>query len=313
LDGSRLNGTYTRQRPEGVTSLNFSASPGDAPASSGETAVSPAGKYQVYFTDESRDKSATAATLWMQNGSLYGTFIAPDGDYGLLIGDASGGKFQLNRFTGWQAMAITLQQNAGNWTGNYYFLNDKPRAFTLEARTDLDVPAPAEKQTSIKDPHAAFTFEGISPSGETIRSSDNRFKGKPLIVDIMGTWCHNCQDEAPVLQQVQAQHAKDGLVVVAISFEIMDDAEAGKKNLKLYQDRLGLTYTLLYCGSMDDANVNQRLHTQLNNFFAYPTTLFIGRDGKVKAIHTGFKGPGTGEEFQSQIRDLNEMAARLVN
>src|SRR5437016_5399373 len=155
-NGSQLNGTYTRQRPEGVTSLNFSASPGDAPASSGETAVSPAGKYQVYFADESREKSATVATLWMQGGSLYGTFIAPDGDYGLLIGDASGGKFQLNRFTGWQAMAITLEQNAGNWTGNYYFLNDKRRAFTLEARTDLDVPAPAEKQTSIKNPQAAF-------------------------------------------------------------------------------------------------------------------------------------------------------------
>src|SRR5437016_10060067 len=102
-NGSQLKGIYRRQRPEGVTSLNFSASPGESPAPSGQTAVSPAGKYQVYFADESREKSATAATLWMENGSLYGTFIAPDGDYGLLTGHLSGGKFQLNRFTGWQA------------------------------------------------------------------------------------------------------------------------------------------------------------------------------------------------------------------
>src|SRR5262249_28843026 len=148
------------------------------------------------------------------------------------------------------------------------------------------------------DLQRSFTFEGIAPSGEAVRSSDDRFKGKPLIVDIMGTWCHNCQGAAPLLQQLQTEYAKAGLQIVGVSFEINDDVDLGKKNLKLYQDRLGVSYTLLYCGSMDDANVNQRLHSQLNNFFAYPTTLFIGRDGKVKAVHTGFKGPGTGDEFQ---------------
>src|SRR6266704_2993546 len=56
------------------------------------------------------------------------------------------------------------------------------------------------------------------------------------------------------------------------------------------QDRAGLTYTMLFCGSLDDGNVNKRLRSQLNNFFAYPTTLFIGRDGKVRAINSGFKG-----------------------
>ncbi len=145
-----------------------------------------------------------------------------------------------------------------------------------------------------------------------MRGSDERFKAVPLIVDIMGTWCHNCLDEAPLLEELQTQYGKAGLKVVGISFEIDDNVETGKKNLSLYKGRLGLTYTLLFCGSIDDGNLKQRLHNQLNNFFAYPTTLFIDRTGRVQSIHSGFKGPGTGEEFQSQIREFHQLAEKLV-
>lgn len=312
-DGSQLTGTYVRRRGESTTSLKFSAkfsSTNDREFQSGE--VSPGGKYQVRFEGEDRSQGATVATLWMNGDSMYGTFIAPDGDYGLLVGKPSDGKVQLSRFTGWQAIAITLEQSGENWPGNFYFQNDKPRAFKLVPRASLDVEPPAKLKTAMKNPEAEFAFECMPISGETVRSSDPRFKGKPLIVDIMGTWCHNCIDESPILEQLRRQYGKDGLEVVGISFEINDDRELATKNLKLYQDRLGLTYTLLFCGSIDDANVNRRLRGQLDNFFAYPTTLFIGRDGKVKTVNSGFKGPGTGEEFQAQVREFHELAAKLV-
>jgi thiol-disulfide isomerase/thioredoxin len=315
-NGRELNGSYVRHRPEGITTLNFSAVPELTPPIARQSGrintVSPAGKYRVRFEGPDSRESATVATISVNGSSVDGTFIAPDGDYGLLTGDASEGKLQLNRFTGWQAIAISLEQNGGVWSGNFYFLNDKPRPFSLEPSTGLDVEAPADLQTTMKDPAAGFDFEGTSISGEMVRSSDERFKSAALIVDIMGTWCHNCLDEAPLLQELQRQYASAGLKVVGISFEIGDDIEAGKKNLKLYQDRLGLTYPLLYCGSIDDANVMRRLRTQLNNFFAYPTTLFIDRTGKVQAVHAGFKGPGTGEEFQSQVREFHELAEKLV-
>ena len=182
----------------------------------------------------------------------------------------------------------------------------------LEPRANLDVAPPPKLQTAVKNPEGGFKFEGVSIAGETVRSSDDRFKGTPLIVDIMGTWCHNCIDESPVLNELQRQYGGQGLQVVGISFEIKDDLELAKKNLALYKDRLGLTYTLLFCGSIDDANVKSRLRSQLDNFFAYPTTLFIGRDGRVQEIHSGFKGPGTGEEFQSQVREFHEQAEKLV-
>jgi hypothetical protein len=43
----------------------------------------------------------------------------------------------------------------------------------------------------------------------------------------------------------------------------------------------------------------------------FPTTIFIGRDGKVKKVHPGFAGPGAGEyheqfkkEFDLTIEEL---------
>ncbi len=314
-DGAQLNGTYVRHRAQGDTLLKFSAAPEiDATSrnqvrSSGGDSLS--GKYRVYFEDQERTQSAVVATFWTKGESLYGTFIAPDGDYGLLVGDLSGGKVQLNRFTGWQAIAMTLEKRDGMWSGNYYFQNDKPRGFVLLPQANIDA-LPVPKQTTIKNPDVPFAFEGLSISGETIRSSDDRFKGKPLIVDIMGTWCHNCLDSGPLLNDLQKQYGNDGLQVVGISFEINDDAELAKKNLQLFQDRNGLTYTMLFCGSLEDENVNKRLRSQLNNFFAYPTTLFIGRDGKVRAINSGFKGPGTGEEYQAQIREFHQLADKLM-
>ena len=315
-DGHQLNGTYLRHRTQSDTLLKFTASPGANATTQRDVQLSanqvPSGKYQVYWSDEDRTKSAIVATFWTKGESLYGTFIAPDGDYGLLVGKPSGGKVQLNRFTGWQAIAITLEQKEGMWSGNYFFQNDKPRAFVLSLRANNESAALPVRQTTMKNPEARFTFEGVSISGETIRGTDDRFKGKPLIVDIMGTWCHNCLDSGPLLEELQKTHEKDGLQVVGISFEVNDDVQLAKKNLQLFKHGKNLTYTMLYCGSLDDDNVNKRLRSQLNDFFAYPTTLFIGRDGKVQAISSGFKGPGTGEEYQNQIREFHELAEKLV-
>src|SRR4029077_12168670 len=119
-----------------------------------------------------------------------------------------------------------------------------------------------------------------------------------------------CLDEAPVLQHLQEQFGKDGLEVVGLSFEISDDRALAKKNLQLYKDRFGLTYTLLFCGSLDDDK--KQIGSQLDSFFAYPTTIFIDKNHKVTAIHSGFRGPGTGDEFPAQIREFAALAARIV-
>jgi thiol-disulfide isomerase/thioredoxin len=304
-DGSEWSGNYLRIRSTRTKSFRFTASPESEPAVPARVDAMPVGDYQVNPT--------TVAKLWLKDSAAYGTFIATDGDYGLLEGRVAGRGIQLNRFTGWQAISIIL---GPAWNGSlhgkfYAAANDKPADLNLQPRSDLDIQPPASQQTTMKDPGAEFTFSGVASAGETVRNTDERFRGKALIVDIMGTWCHNCLDEAPLLEKLQQEYGKDGLEIIGLAFEISDDPALARKNLELFRDRFGLTYMLLFCGSLDDDNVKKQIHNQVDHFFAYPTTIFMDRNHKVQFIHSGFKGPGTGTEFQGQVREFEEWVKRL--
>ena len=155
-------------------------------------------------------------------------------------------------------------------------------------------------------------FSGITSTGKVISSEDKSFKNKALLIDIMGTWCHNCMDAAPLLQQIYSDFGKDGLEVIGLAFEISVNPVLANKNLDLFQVRYHITYPILFCGSTNDANVDQKLRSQLNNFYAYPTTIFVNKKGVVERIHVGFYGPGTGEEYQRQIQQYYETVRQLM-
>ena len=313
--GGNWSGLYLRYRSD-TTSFAFSAHPVASarvnPGSAAQSGIPLVGTYQVYFQRDNAIDSSTTARFWLKSDSVYGTFIAPDGDYGLHVGAQQGGVVRLSRFTGWQAMMIELTQQQGTWTGKHYVRKELPRSFRLENRPSFSEEALGPRHAEIINPRAPFSFAGARLNGDTLRSTDPSLDGKVLIVDIMGTWCHNCMDESPLLQQLYSEFHKDGLEIVGLSFELKDDFDLAKKNLALYRDRYGITFPLLYCGTTDDGNVNQRLRSQIKDFFAYPTALFIDRGRKVRFVHSGFKGPGTGDQFQTQIQEFYGMVKSLL-
>jgi thiol-disulfide isomerase/thioredoxin len=276
------------------------------------TVIPLVGKFQVYISSVIGIDSTTTANFWIKNDSIFGTFIAPDGDYGLLAGTQFGSKITLTRFTGWQAFIMELEQQGAYWSGSLYSRSGKPMAFTLAPQTVLASEINPAHITTMKNLKAPFTFYGITSAGIIVSSKDTLFRNKALLIDIMGTWCHNCLDAAPLLQHIYSEFGKDGLEVIGLAFEISDNPEVAKKNLTLFQKRYGITYPVLFCGSTNDANVTLKLRSQLNDFYAYPTTIFIDKKGVVKKIHVGFNGPGTGEEYQRQIQQYYETVKQFV-
>jgi thiol-disulfide isomerase/thioredoxin len=49
------------------------------------------------------------------------------------------------------------------------------------------------------------------------------FRGKPVVLNFWATWCPPCIDELPTLAALQERHAKDGLVVLAVSIDTAHD------------------------------------------------------------------------------------------
>jgi thiol-disulfide isomerase/thioredoxin len=314
-DGKRYAGQFVRYRKDTASNpfVLTPVSPDETPSpKKPPTEVPLVGKFQVHLKSPEGIDSSLVATFWSRGDSVYGTFIASDGDYGLMAGTQTGNSVQLGRFSGWQGQYMELTRELNHWTGTLYYRVPPALSFELTPRADALVQFPDSKRTSMKDKGKPFVFSGLSVLGDTIRVTDPRFKGKALIVDIMGTWCHNCMDAAPLLQKLYSEFDQDGLEVVALSFEITNDLQLARKNLLLYQERYEIGFSVLFCGSTEKANVDAKLRSQLTNFAAYPTTLFIDRKGIVQYIHEGFVGPGAGEEYQRQVEKYYEMTRRLL-
>jgi thiol-disulfide isomerase/thioredoxin len=218
---------------------------------------------------------------------------------------------QLHRFTGWQALYFELTKTTVGYRGRFQIREEPPQDVAF-VRTEEGA-RETDRVTRMKDPNSPFLFSGLTADGTIVTSEDSQLVGKPMIIDIMGTWCHNCLDAAPLLQEAFRKFEDDGLQVVSLAFEVPDDAVDGIKNIEMFKQRFGITYPVLYCGSLDEENITARLRIQLDNFFSYPTTIFVDRNGLVSEIHTGFNGPGTGERWDEQVAEFNEAVLRIIN
>ena len=313
--GGKLKGSFLRFRKDTVTNV-FEASPLSGSEETAKAAsasnVPLVGKFQVFMKNRDGIDSGSVATFWARGDSVLGTFIASDGDLGLMAGKQNGNAVQLGRFSGWQGQMMELTRTQNEWTGTLYYRMPPAVPFTLVPRPAKSFDASGRKKTMLKDRRRPFAFSGLTVMGDTISGLDKRYRGKVVIIDIMGTWCHNCMDASPLLQKLYSEFNGQGLEVVGLSYELTADFNAARKNLLLYEERYGITFPVLFCGSLDNANVDTRTKSQLNDFFAYPTTLFVDRNGIVQQIHEGFKGPGTGEEYQNEVSLYYDTVQKLL-
>jgi thiol-disulfide isomerase/thioredoxin len=311
----KLTGEFVRYRKDTVAN-KFEAVPltstGQSLSAHQNTEVPLVGKFQAYFKQDGRIDSTSQAIFWSHADSVYGTILEPSGDIGLMAGKQSGNSALLSRFTGWQGQMMELTRVQNSWSGTLFYRIPPPAPFSLEPRAALLEEIPADKRPVHKNPRQPFKFAGTTVMGDTLTNLSPQFRGKVLILDIMGTWCHNCMDEAPLLQKLYSEFGNQGLEIVGLSFELSDDPATARRNLLLFEERYGITFPVLFCGTTTPANVEVKVKSQLTNFPGYPTTLFVDRNGVAQTIHGGFHGPGTGEYYQAEINRYYDLVRSLL-
>jgi thiol-disulfide isomerase/thioredoxin len=140
-------------------------------------------------------------------------------------------------------------------------------------------------------------------------------KRRPLARDktalaIGGTWCPNCRDEAPFLVDLYNRYHTQGLEIVGLNFEAAGDLAEDKPNIQSFVEEFSVPYPILYAGAIPD--VKEKL-PQISNFGAYPTTIYLGRDGRVASIHAGFASGATGEAHLALRREVDALVQRLLS
>ncbi|MFN5937440.1 MAG: TlpA disulfide reductase family protein, partial [Sphingobacteriales bacterium] len=142
---------------------------------------------------------------------------------------------------------------------------------------------------------------------------DDRFKGKVVVVQLMGSWCPNCMDETAFLSTWYKQNKQRGVEVVALAYEYSADFHKAAQTLKKFQQRHQVEYPMLNTGvTSSDPQRTEKTLPQFTPIKVFPTTIFIGKDGRVKKVHAGFSGPGTGSHYEEFKKEFNLTIDQLL-
>jgi peroxiredoxin len=282
----------------------FSERPGPATASA-------EGTYEVRFTNAEGKVTPAIGTIDQKGSRLTGSFLTATGDYRFLEGEITGQDIRLSTFNGESAYLFQAQAQGGSLVGGQFWSGRSGYTKWVAKRNpDFKLPE-ADKLTFLKPGHdqLAFTFPDLN--GQPVSLSDPKFQGKVVIVQLLGSWCPNCMDETGFLVPYYKRHKDKGLAIIGLAYERSPKFEEAKARLEKMAQRLGVTYDLLVAGTSDKGNASASL-PMLNHVMAFPTTIYIDRSGKVRKIHTGFAGPGTGKYYEEFVDEFTNFVGKLL-
>jgi thiol-disulfide isomerase/thioredoxin len=269
------------------------------------------GTWEVHFSKGTTDAyDAIGIFNQDEDGLLTGTFLTETGDYRFLEGTADEDSLHLSCFDGSHAFLFNgaLQGDSivgGFWSGIHW---NEP--WVAYRNPDFHLRDP-DSLTFLKEGHDMAEVAFPDLEGRIISTHDDRFKGKVLMLQVMGSWCPNCVDETILLKQLHADYGDQGLEVMALAFEKYDEEDRAIAGLKRFKHTMGVEYPIVYGGSAAKENASAKLPF-LDHIMSYPTCIFVDRTGKVRRIRTGFYGPSTGEHYTNYTRGLRVFIEQLL-
>ena len=322
-DSNRMSGIWRKTVPDGNSTLPFTAvrgrtdrfrSPTDVgiePGAADLTDIS--GSWSTVFTDEDGNETARGEFAQDSNGRVIGTFLTATGDYRFLEGSYESGVLRLSTFDGAHAFLFqAMAREDGTLAGDFWSRDSYHATWTAELLTGEETILPdAWEEVGLTNQEGRFSFTFPDLEGNPVSLTDERFQGKVVLVNIFGSWCPNCNDEAPFLAEWHQRYGPQGLEVVGLAYEFTGDPDRDRRVVKSFAERYGIDYPILLAGTSDKEDAAATL-PDLTAVLAYPTTLFIGRDGKVEKIHSGFSGPGTGAHHERLITELEDTIESLL-
>jgi thiol-disulfide isomerase/thioredoxin len=277
-----------------------------------EPSYNVSGIWETVFSKGIASDEYIAKGIFKQKGEkVTGTFRTTTGDYRYLEGVMDGNTMKLSTFDGSHAFLFTAKVSDSTMEGTFYSGNHWKEPFVATRNENFELPS-ADELTFLKEGYDSVDFVFPDTSGELVSLKDNRFVGKVVIVQIMGTWCPNCLDESKYYAEFYENNKENGIEIIALAFEFAKTKDLAFSRINRLKSQIGIDYPVLLAqyGTDDKAKAQEKL-PMLNHVLSYPTSIFIDKLGKVRKIHTGFNGPATGEkylefktEFESFIGEL---------
>lgn len=124
-----------------------------------------------------------------------------------------------------------------------------------------------------------YDFKVTTLAGQELSLKDLR--GKVVIVDYWGTWCPPCRMEIPHFVTLGERY-KDQLVIVGMTWERGQKGPEVIKQVQAFLAKLGASYPAALIHAQEDL-------AKVPDLEAFPTTLFLDRQGRVRAREVGYR------------------------
>lgn len=312
VEGNTLNGFFTLNYNPGYK-VPFHSTFGDEyrfkPTDTTAIATNFSGKYQVVFVNET-DTTQAIGIVNQSGNYATGSFLTPTGDYRYLEGGVFNDTLFLSTFDGNHAYLFKAVKNDSTLTGDFWAGRSYHQSWTGIRNENASLPD-AESLTYLKPGYETLDFKFPDLNGKPVTLKDDRFKNKVVVLQLFGTWCPNCMDETKYLSLWYDNNKNRGVEVLGLAFERKPDFNYALDRVNKMKAKWGVNYDFVIAGVDDKLKAAEALPA-LNTIVAFPTTIFIGKDGKVKHIHTGFEGPGTGVYHERWKERFNEIINELL-
>lgn len=253
------------------------------------------GKWEVVFSEGTENEYNAIGVFKQEENNLSGTFITETGDYRFLDGVVSKDSLFLSTFDGSHAFLFKASLTGDSLKGVFHSGSHWKESWVAFKNEDAGLRHP-DSLTYLKEGFDKIKFSFPDLDSQLVSLSDEKYKNKVVIVTIMGSWCPNCMDEASYLSGLYKKYNEKGLEIIALAFERSEDFNLAAKRVSEFKNKIGADYKFLIAGKSGKEEASKKL-PMLNEIISYPTAIYIDRNGKIRKIHTGFYGPGTGKYF----------------
>jgi thiol-disulfide isomerase/thioredoxin len=266
-----------------------------------------AGKWEAWFDIDSPDSSIAIGVLNQEGNKVTGTFLTETGDHRFLEGVVSGDSLKLSVFDGAHAWLYLAKINDDKLNGFFYSGAHYKAPFRAFKNPTVKLRDP----NSITSVNSKLNFSFPDLDSNIVSLSDARFKNKPVIIQILGSWCPNCLDETVFLNEFYKLRKEEGVEIIGLAFERNSDFNSAKIAVNRFVENRNVEYPVLIAGVSGKQNVMKAM-PQIHDFISFPTTIFLDRTGKVVKVHAGFSGPATGQAFEEFKKEFNRTMDRLI-
>ncbi|MEM7474148.1 MAG: TlpA disulfide reductase family protein [Planctomycetota bacterium] len=308
----RLEGVWRKVR--GLDKVAVMAATADRPEKRiAENTGAFLGRWSVQFAD-SADLAVAAFERFDDDGgsAVLGTFLTTTGDYRFLSGFVDGGTLYLSCFDGGHAFLFTMVRDGDSkLKGKFYSGNWYEDSFTATRDADAKLPdAFLETKVVGNEKLEQLSFPNLDGKIQSLKSDE--LMGKVTLIEVFGSWCPNCHDEAAYLAELRERYGERGLKVVGLAFELTGDFERDARQVQRYVDRFEVDYPILIAGTSDKALATEKFPV-LDRIRSYPTTLFLDESGVIRATYTGFSGPATGQANKTLRSRFEALIEKLLD